>query len=237
MGSLTVRKPKGIVVRNLNFDLLADWGGRPARVTYTLRDAFGSTLEQLTMTRDSSNKAQFAYAKGSPLQTAPLPDLFDSVQDTDVSWVDLTMAFLWWRGGERAGEEKIKGYVCDIIDLPAPRAGTGVAGASPYARVRLWVERKQCMLLQAEGYDHEGQARRRLWVKGFKKINERWMIKDMEIQSYPVVHRTKLRIHDVRPSSAPVPPGAGGIDVWKGNRATAEPGRDNTGPGSAQPAP
>jgi len=241
-GSLTVRKPKGIVVSNLNFDLLADWGSRPARVSYTLRDVFGSTLEQLTMTRDSSNKAGFVYARGSPLEPSPLPSLFDPIQGTDVSWVDLTMAFLWWRGGKRVGEEKIKGHLCDIIDLPVPAGrpeGMATNGGSPYARVRLWIDRKYRMLLQAEGYDRRGEALRRLWVKGFKKIDERWMIKDMEVQSYPVVHRTKLRIHDVRPAGAPVAPGAHGVDALegRGNAAAAGPGRDGAAPGSARQAP
>ena len=53
------------------------------------------------------------------------------------------------------------------------------------------------MLLQAEGYSEDGNLVRRLWVKGFKKINERWMIKDMEIQSYPYRHRTRLRVREV----------------------------------------
>jgi hypothetical protein len=240
MGSLTTRKPKGVVVRSLNFDLLADWGSRPARVQYTLRDAFGSTLEQLTMTRDSSNKTGFAYARGSPLEPAPRPGLFDAIQGTDVSWIDLTLAFLWWPGGKVTGEEKIKGHLCDVIELPAPADRAGEAGAdSPYSRVRLWIDRKHCMLLQAEGYDHGGRALRRLWAKGFKKINERWMIKEMEIQSYPVLHRTKLLIHDVRPANVPFPPGAQGGDVQKerGNAAAAGPGRDDAAPGSTRGAP
>ncbi len=240
MGSLTTRKTKGVVVSNLNFDLLADWGNRPARVRYTLRDAFGSTLEQLTMTRDSSNKAGFAYARGCPLKPAPCPSLFDAIQGTDVSWVDLTLAFLWWPGGKLAGEEKIRGHLCDIVELPAPADRTdGADEGSPYSRVRLWIDRKHCMLLQAEGYDRGGQALRRLWAKGFKKINGRWMIKEMEIQSYPVRHRTKLRIHDVRPANETLPHDAQGSDVQKerGNAAAAESDWDNAAPGTVQRVP
>jgi len=61
----------------------------------------------------------------------------------------------------------------------------------------MWIDANLYMLLQAEGYDETGDAIRRLWVRSFKKINDRWMIKEMEIQAEPAYHRTKLRIEAV----------------------------------------
>jgi hypothetical protein len=59
------------------------------------------------------------------------------------------------------------------------------------------------MLLRAEGLAADGRVIRRLWVKSVKKINDRWMVKDLEVQQTPSPHRTKLTIHDVEASGAP----------------------------------
>ena len=54
-------------------------------------------------------------------------------------------------------------------EAPAPAGQTG-----PYVKVRLWIDEKLHMLLQAEGMDANGRQVRILWVKSFKKINDRY---------------------------------------------------------------
>jgi hypothetical protein len=101
-----------------------------------------------------------------------------------------------------------------VVDVPAPTNGPAVAAGKdaaaagtgagrPYARVRLWIEENLRVLLQAEGYDARGEAIRRLWVQSCKKINDRWMIKEMEVQGYPEIHRTKLSIRDAKAVTQP----------------------------------
>ncbi len=224
-GQLLVRKRRGVPVSSLGFDLKAYWGESPARASYHIRDAFGGSLEKLTITHDGS--ASYGYEVGDPLHEAELPDLSGTIQNTDLSWIDLTLAYLWWPNGKIVGEESIRTFDCYILDIPAPRGsdpssvtshqaeglavprrpserprsiqprGTTNLGAPPYARVRLWISKKARMMLQAEGYDADDKLLRKLWVRSCKKIDDQWMIKDMEIQSYPVVHRTKLRVTEV----------------------------------------
>jgi hypothetical protein len=57
------------------------------------------------------------------------------------------------------------------------------------------------MLLQAEALDPGGKAVRRLWVRSVKKINERWIIKDLEVEGFPAEHRTRLDVRDVSPAA------------------------------------
>jgi hypothetical protein len=52
------------------------------------------------------------------------------------------------------------------------------------------------MFLRAEGLDAKGKQVRILWIKSFKKINDRWMLKDLEVQASPI-HRTKLVVREV----------------------------------------
>ena len=197
-GDLTVRKRHGIVTRELRFEMLLKLGSEPAVAQYTIRDAFGLELERLTVTREGDRAARLLYAHGDPPVPAPVPSLSDLVQETDISWIDLTLSFLWWRGGSVAGMDEVLGYPCYIVDVPAPADGSP-ARAAQCVRMRLWIEKERHMLLQAEAHNAAGISLRRLWVRSLKKIDERWMIKELEVEGVPALHRTKLQVNTVTP--------------------------------------
>lgn len=192
-GSLEVRKRKGIVTRTLNVEMNLNLGHSPATAKYILRDALGKDLEQMTVIRGSDGPARFEYAAGNPLAPARQPDLFQPFQDTDVSWMELTLSFLWWPGGKTLKTETLRGQSCFVVEVLAPAGESGL-----YKRVLLWVDEKLHMVLQAEGYDARGELVRRLFMKSFKKIGDRWMVKDMDIQCFPSEHRTNLRVETMR---------------------------------------
>lgn len=196
-GELKVRKRRGIVVRELGFRMHLDWGSSPATARYTIRDAFGRDLEQLTVRRSRGEEPSFEYAHGDPLVPGKLPDLNGPVQNTDLTWMDLTLSFLWWKGGVIVGSDVIRGRPCHIVEIPAPASGDG-SEEPGYSNVKLWIDEEIHMLLQAQACDADGRAVRRLWIKSIKKVNERWMIKDLEVQMFPAVHRTKLTVREVR---------------------------------------
>jgi hypothetical protein len=120
--------------------------------------------------------------------------------------LDLSLSFLWWRGGLVVGVEQVRGRPAIVVDVAPPVD----QAPDPYARVRLWIDEQARILLQAEGYGADGKAVRTLWVKSFKKIDDRWMVKDLEIQQYPAVHRTKLRVNDAGVASLAPAVEAGG---------------------------
>lgn len=188
-GSITVRKRHGVVERELRFDMLLRWGSVPSTAVYTIRDAFGAEIEQLTVTRTPGEPASYEYAAGSPPVHAEMPDLGAPVQGTDFSWLDLSLCFLWWTDGTVAGREVVRGRPCFMVDVRPPQDEK-----SPYSLARLWIDEEIRMMLRAEAYARSGAPARSLWIKSVKKINDAWMIKDMEIESYPLVHRTRLSV-------------------------------------------
>lgn len=197
-GQLFVRLPRGIPVRDYAFDMTLDYGADPAVASYAIRSSAGrDPIETLTVKRTAAGGVEYAYAVGDPLVPVRLTNLSARVQQTDLTWLDLSLSFLWWRGGLVVGSESVRGRPAIVADVAPPAGGSN----EPYARVRLWIDEQARILLQAEGYDAAGKAVRTLWVKSFKKIDERWMIKDLEVQEYPAVHRTKLRIDDVQGSA------------------------------------
>jgi hypothetical protein len=204
-GELIVRKRHGVVQRRLKFEMDLRWGAVPSTASYLLRDAFGTDLEQFTVTRDAAGVPRFSYAAGNPLVAAPVPDLFRPVQETDIGWMDLALTFLWWKQGKVVGSEKILDRDCYVVEIPAPAEERKPEPTDiRYASVRVWIEKEARMLLQAEGLDAQGQPLRRLWVRSFKKFDDRWMIKDMEVQQFSGDHRTKLVVQEARDARGPL---------------------------------
>lgn len=187
----------------LNLDMLLHLGNEPPWASYNLRDAFGRDLEEIVLWRDDVLRAQ--YRQGSPLQKTPAPDLFAPIRDTAMSWGDLSLSFLWWQGGTVIGTEEIRGQECVVLEITAPDEEGGI-----YDHVRLWIDRRHRMLLQAEGYDARGRRVRRMQVRSFRKIGEEWMVKDIVIRRYPGTMRTNLRIRDMgdfqNDDPVPLPP-------------------------------
>ena len=187
--------------RTVHVDVFLSYGSRPSRVVYTVRDAFGCERARLTLTREGAAAPVLRYEAGAPLAAVPAPALTNAVEDTDVTWADLTLAFLWWPGGRTVARDMVKEQACYVLDVPAP---AGAGGAS-YGRVRLWIDEKFHMLLQAEGYDERGQLARRMSVRSFRKMRDKWMVKDLDVQSFPSRRRTTLRVTEIDgpPADAP----------------------------------
>jgi hypothetical protein len=202
-GSFWVRRRRGIAVTERDFEMHVHWGAEPSTARYViLGERSGKPIEEMRLVRQRGRPALWRYRKGDPLAEHPLPDLYASMHGTDLSWMDLSLSFLWWPGGKITGSERVRGYRCHVVEIPAPArpATAEPPSKQDYAKVRLWIENKHRMLLQAEGFDAAGRRLRRLWVRSVRKIDERWMIKDMEVQSYPAIHRTKLTIHEAKAS-------------------------------------
>jgi hypothetical protein len=203
-GDIIVRRRHGIVDQSFKFDMLLRWGSAPAEACYTIRDAFGNPLEQMTVRRTAGGAPEFHYAVGDPPAPAQTPGLFGAVQDTDVSWTDLSLSFFWWRNGTVVATNEVRGRRCYVVEVPAPPSAareTAPGEIPPYASVRLWIDAEIRMLLQAEGLNASGRTVRRLWVKSFKKVNDTWMIKDLEIQEVNSGRRTRLTVLEVNGTS------------------------------------
>lgn len=189
---LLSRTREGKLDRTLNAEMRLDWRASPPTAKYTIRDAFGRDLEGLDIVIKAEGVREVRYYKGDPLVTAPPPDLYGPIQETDVNWTDLSLSFLWWPGGRTVGAEEVRGRFCYIIDLPAPPSEPGT-----YAGMRLWIDPQIHILLQAAGYDGTGQMVKLLEVKSFKKIRDVWVIQNLDMQSFPTRHKSSLKVKSV----------------------------------------
>jgi len=187
----------GHLEKSLNADILLDWGRDTGMAEYLVRDAFGTDLERLVVSRTTAEGSHFAYQSGSPLKEADPPPMNQPIQGTDITWADLTLDFLWWPGGRTVGAERIRGRYCYIVEFSTAELGRATGA------LRLWVEPKARVLLRAAAYDAEGSEIRRLDIKSLRKIDDLWVLKDLEVRTYPTRHKTLLRVRTVERGSVP----------------------------------
>lgn len=195
-GRLLTGKRLGTLKKAFYVEVLLKLGEKPISAQYTLMDMFGTPVERLTIIRKLNHPPEFHYKKGNPLQTASMPDIDQAIEGTNITWNDLSLSFLWWQDGTTIGRENRKGRDCFIIEFtPENQFSSAQTATDPIMRV--WIDANLFMLIQMEEYDGRHKRKRRLSVRKIKKTSDMWMVKDMEVRSYPSKHRTLLRIDDI----------------------------------------
>ena len=194
-GSLTVRKLRGIVLAEQPFKLLMDWGAPTPTAEVLLLDAQGTSLvERVVLTRPAGKPAQIRMYEGPEQKPVEAPSYAGRIRGTDMTWMDLTLDFLWWkdvRFDDVPRGDSHNGRDCDVLVTVPP---SPIAGCSA---VRVWVDRQLRCVMQAEQLDPQGNPVRKMWVQRVKKMDDRWMIRDMEIETLNSGHRTQLFVDDV----------------------------------------
>ena len=110
----------------------------------------------------------------------------DKVRDSDVSYEDLSMRFLYWPTAEVEGEQTMVLTKCWIVRVEPPAKND-----SQYGKVKLWISKADGALMQAEAYDHTGRFARRFKVlSGQKTAEGLWMLKQMRIEAASLSSRT-----------------------------------------------
>ena len=196
-GALILRNRKGIVSKEFGYSLVMRRDVDITLLTIHLTPR-GETnrLVTVTVSRRGAHPPSIRMAKEGEAEAETIPSLLDRVLDTDVTWLDLTLDFLWWTDAayetEREGES-VHGQKCSVILIKPLAAIPGLAG------VRLWVDKKTGCLMQAEQLDEKMKPMRRLWGTRVKKFDgERWMVSVLEVETLGSRHRTKISVDSLR---------------------------------------
>jgi hypothetical protein len=99
-------------------------------------------------------------------KTVKFPDecLGDAIAETDITYEDLAMPFLYWPEVTFQGAEEVDGADCWVVRAENP----GTAGN--YATVRVWIHKKTHSLMRVVGYNKQGKALKSIQVTGFMSV-------------------------------------------------------------------
>ena len=98
---------------------------------------------------------------------------------------DLSLGFLYWPDARLLGADNVRGRGAWKIELRPGRRG------SEFAVVRVWLDRASGALLRIEGFDWEGRLLRRFEVVSGQRIDGRWMLKQMRIETFAPDNATR----------------------------------------------
>ncbi len=191
-GELQSRDRRGNIVRVNPVEMQLEWGAEPPTALYMVRDRFGTETERLRISWRPGQPAEYTHARGDPPEPEPLDDLNQSIDGLNLNWADLSLSFLWWPEARVIGSERVRGRFCHIVDLTAPEGE-----ATQYAGVRLWIDPETSLLMQADAYDERNRPIRRLQVKSLRKIDELWMVQNLDILDHRTRERVTLRVRDL----------------------------------------
>ena len=102
----------------------------------------------------------------------------DKVRDSDISYEDLSMRFLYWSNAAVEGDQIMLLNRCWIVRVEPPAKND-----SQYSKVKLWIAKNNGALLQAEAYGHDGKLARRFKVISGQSLGDgAWILKEMRIE-------------------------------------------------------
>jgi hypothetical protein len=176
----TVRAAQTAQQESLNGKVRSGWRSIPFKLTMsgnTVRWEFTDPPQTLQL-RLGDKDAQFEeLGKGGP-QKVSAARFDEKVRDTDISYEDLSMRFLYWPTATVEGDATMLMNKCWIVRVEPPSKD-----GSQYSMVKLWITQTSGALMQAEAYGHDGKLSRRFKVVSGQPIGDGlWMLKQMRIE-------------------------------------------------------
>lgn len=139
-----------------------------------MRFAFENPSRVIEVRLDEESSGVFD-AKGRPLQRGMREPV---AEGTRVTVEDLSLGFLYWPDARLLGKESVRTRPAWKIELRPGKRG------SEFAIVRVWLDEASGALLRIEGFDWQGHLSRRFEVVSGQRIDGRWMLKQMRIESF-----------------------------------------------------
>lgn len=181
-GKLTLLRRRGFPDRQNWFTLEVNWGADPSTAVCQLFDRRnGRVQEKVVLTRARSGEAEFKRFAGPEMKEQPAPLLSSKISETDLTWLELTMDFLWWPNPtfDTTPEtvRRHRGEDCFVLlaSPPKPIPGCGA--------VRMWLSKRTGFLMKAEQLDLMGDVTNYFWMQTAKKFGDRWMLRELRAKT------------------------------------------------------
>ncbi len=140
---------------------------------------FTDTHDALTL-RLGDKDSRLEETKGGKTEKVAPAKFDDPVRDTDLTYEDLAMKFLYWPDAKVVGDDTIMASPSWKIEIhPPDKSGT------QFSKVNVWIAKEHGGLMKAENYDTQGRLIRRFIVRNVMKRDGAWFLKTMRIETIP----------------------------------------------------
>lgn len=137
----------------------------------------GAERFHLRLNEDSQQLRELVGGRSNPFPPAKISA---PIANTDVSYEDLALTFLYWPNPRIIQEEKIEGQLCWRLHVENPQA------SGRYRQVSVWVSKKQRALMRVVGYGPrpDSVAIKQFEITKVMKANGVYTVKTMKVSSF-----------------------------------------------------
>lgn len=200
-GVLSTAEERGMNPTERPYALELDWDAETPRASVALYAAEGDAepLLRAEITRRGGRSG--VTLRGPDGTVYPGVRLNTPVGESDITWMDLTMDYLWWSDARFLTDDEIGalklptrtcGRSCRIIEAKPPEPVPGCSA------VRLWIDEGTGYMLQAEQLNERGVPVRRMWVQRIGREEGRWVPREFRIRVLGFRRVTSLWVRSVR---------------------------------------
>lgn len=145
----------------------------------SVRYEFTDNGDVLTL-RLGEKDSRLEEIKGGKTEKVGVAKFDEKIRDTDVTYEDLAMKFLYWPDARVIGDDRIMTSDCWKLEIhPANKSETS------FSKVVVWIAKEHGGLMKAESYGHDGRLVRRFIVRNVMKRDGAWFLKTMRIETIP----------------------------------------------------
>ena len=156
----------------------------------TVRYEFAGKTPTVVQVRYDQDGSQLQESTGGSTEKLTPGNFDKTILGTDMSYEDLALRFVYWPKATLLGDETVDLRSAWRVRVDAPNRRT------EYSSVNLWVDKESGALLKAEAYNWDNPSRlvKRFKVDSGQKLNGKWYLKEMRIESLdPASGRKKAR--------------------------------------------
>ena len=189
-GALLIKNKKGFIARTYQFNATVNINTSTPTAKYSFFIPEAKSFLTLETTLQPDGSAKTIFKKGLPAKVCEAPPLDSPILGSDITWENLSLQFLKWTNAVYVASDTVLGLNCSIIKLyPTSYRDT--------VHYKIWVANKNHALMRFQEYDADKKVKRTIWIKSLKKIDDGFTVKDLEAESFPAVHRTKIKINSI----------------------------------------
>ncbi|MGB0152654.1 MAG: outer membrane lipoprotein-sorting protein [Verrucomicrobiales bacterium] len=143
----------------------------------SIRFIFDNPAQVIHLDTRNSSFELFEGTGGEELKPVPSSKYAAHIRETDVTYDDLSMRFLYWPNAKIVKLDRIKQRDCWVVRIRNPD------GEGSYSTVDVWIDKGSGGMLKMIGYNNSGRPVRRFEVLHGKKFGDIWMIDEMRIET------------------------------------------------------
>jgi len=143
----------------------------------SIRFIFDDPAQVILLDTSAQNFSLHEGIGGQALQPVDPSKYGDTIRDTDATYDDLSMRFLYWPDARIIRHNRFKQRDCWEVRVRNPD------GRGAYATVDVWIDKESGGILKMMGYNAEGRPVRNFEVLSGRKFGDVWMIDEMRIET------------------------------------------------------